>query len=340
MGSTGSFAGVMILKRFITTSGECLKLKFPAYNPHKKATDPKKQDFDYYEKAASDVPLDDHYTDKLKMLYEDKIAYEKDLRYKAEDQLVGRSPAEYLPKIDLTAPKVGYENIDALVKAPDSVKKIFSIEYGSRRNLSEAWKNALIDQVRKHSLDKSSLEMKIGWLTGLIRHWTLLVEEIDNKPRKPTKLLHQIKLAIDFRRKLLRYLRENDSAAFEKVLADLKIAYCVPKYPEETVEKRRKAWVEAQLTKRVEEEKENRLSKLYMSFAENIDAFDKEVESKLEGLKQEKEKLEKRLAEIDAIQNGFVARDIPKYYPHVVGNLSLLTQHMSLFYHPCPVANS
>lgn len=69
--------------------------------------------------------LDDHYIDNLKLLYEDKVAYEKDLRYKAEDLLVGRSPSDWLPKIDLALPRVGYEEIDVLSKAPDSVKRIF-----------------------------------------------------------------------------------------------------------------------------------------------------------------------------------------------------------------------
>ena len=51
----------------------------------------------------------------------------------------------------------------------------------------------------------------------------------------------------------------------------MKIAYLVPKLPEETVENRRKAWVEAQLTKRVEKEKEARLAELHEKFLDGIE---------------------------------------------------------------------
>lgn len=37
---------------------------------------------------------------------------------------------------------------------------IFSIQFGERRDYSDAWKKALIDKVRKHELDANSLEVK------------------------------------------------------------------------------------------------------------------------------------------------------------------------------------
>lgn len=42
--------------------------------------------------------------------------------------------------------------------APDSVKKIFSIEYGRRQDLTQAWKKHFMDLVRKDVQDDSSLE--------------------------------------------------------------------------------------------------------------------------------------------------------------------------------------
>ncbi|VDD94845.1 unnamed protein product [Enterobius vermicularis] len=325
----------LLLRRPFHSSTGYWRLRLPSYYRHKKATDPQKQDAEYYEKAARALPLDDHYIDNLKLLYEDKVAYEKDLRYKAEDLLVGRSPSDWLPKIDLALPRVGYEEIDVLSKAPDSVKRIFSVGYGTRRDLTDAWKKALTSQVRKHALDKSSLEMKIAWLTALIRHWSLLVEEIDNKPRKPRWLFHKIKLAIDCRRKFLRLLRETDSEAFEKA-KDLKIAYIVPKLPEETVENRRKAWVEAQLTKRVEKEKEARLAELHEKFLDGIEEFDRKTEERLTELEEEKKKLLKRIEEISAEERGFSETNVPKYYPHVIGSLSELMKNIDLFGHPPP----
>ena len=42
-------------------------------------------------------------------------------------------------------------------------------------------------------------------------------------------------------------------------------------------ERRRKAWAEAQLTERVEKEKEKRLTDLYEKYAKDMEQFDKEV---------------------------------------------------------------
>lgn len=47
-----------------------------------------------------------------------------------------------------------------------------------------------------------------------------------------------------------------------KVLSELKIAYHVPKLPEEQIEKRRKAWVEALLKERIAKEKDNKMEEL------------------------------------------------------------------------------
>ncbi|RCN50285.1 hypothetical protein ANCCAN_03507 [Ancylostoma caninum] len=58
------------------------------FNIHKKVTDPTKQDPDYFEKAARNLPLDENYIDALGKLYYEKIGSERDLGLKAADNLV------------------------------------------------------------------------------------------------------------------------------------------------------------------------------------------------------------------------------------------------------------
>lgn len=52
-----------------------------------------------------------------------------------------------------------------------------------------------------------------------------------------------------------------------KVLSELKIAYHVPKRPEEQIEKRRKAWVEAVLKERIAKEKDIKMEELSKKYS-------------------------------------------------------------------------
>lgn len=66
----------------------------------------------------------------------------------------------------------------------------------------------------------------------MIRHYTQLLDaEVVLGPKRPKWLKHKIYLVIAYRRKLLRLLREQDLAEFEKVLETLKISYTMPKPP-------------------------------------------------------------------------------------------------------------
>lgn len=65
-----------------------------------------------------------------------------------------------LPRIEKSKTRAKYEDLDVLSNAPESVKKIFSVEMATRKELSQEWKQSLIKSVRQHSLDENSLEMK------------------------------------------------------------------------------------------------------------------------------------------------------------------------------------
>uniref|UniRef100_A0A915PSQ1 Small ribosomal subunit protein uS15m n=1 Tax=Setaria digitata TaxID=48799 RepID=A0A915PSQ1_9BILA len=306
--------------------------RFPFFNKHMKVTDPARQDPNHFEELAHGVPLDERYVDMLSLLWKEKIGSEREVTLKGDDRMIGKNPEKWVPEIDENSPKADYANLD-WEGIPESVKKIFSIKFGERRDYTDAWKKTLIDKVRKHELDVNSLEVKIAWTTGVIRSWTLLVKEIDNKPKKPAHIVHPLHLMIEFRRKLLRQLRETDTEAFEKVLSKLKIAYHVPKRPEEQVEKRRKAWVEALLKERIEKEKDIKMEELNKKYTAERIQCGPEIKKRLEELEIEETGINSRLKELARIL-GEMPERLPKYQPKLVEELSEIAAHAVLYHSP------
>ncbi|OZC12888.1 hypothetical protein X798_00523 [Onchocerca flexuosa] len=315
-----------------TINRQSSRPRFPFFNKHMKVTDPARQDPNHFEKLAHEVPLDEQYVDTLTLLWKEKIGSEREVTLKGDDRMIGREPKNWVPEIDENSPKANYAELD-WEGIPESVKRIFSIKFGERRDYTDAWKKALIDKVRKHKLDINSLEVKIAWTTGVIRSWTLLVKEIDNKPKKPTYIVHPLHLMIAFRRKLLRQLREVDTAAFEKVLSELKIAYHVPKRPEEQIEKRRKAWVEALLKERIEKEKDIKMEELNKKYTAERIQYGPEIKKRLEELDVEEGMINARLEELASIQ-GEMPENLPKYQPKLIEELSEVAAHAILYHHP------
>ncbi|MCP9260967.1 28S ribosomal protein S15, mitochondrial [Dirofilaria immitis] len=258
---------------FTTVNRQSSRPRFPFFNKHMKVTDPARQDPVHFEKLAHEVPLDERYVDRLTLLWKEKIGSEREVTLKGDDRMIGKKPK-------------------------------------TEARLYRCLEKTLIDKVRKHELDINSLEVKIAWTTGVIRSWTLLVKEIDNKPKKPAYIVHPLHLMIAFRRKLLRQLREVDTVAFEKVLSELKIAYHVPKRPEEQIRKRRKVWVEALLKERIEKEKDIKMEELHKKYiAERIE-FGPEIKKRLKELDVEERIINARLEELARIQGN--ARKIAK----------------------------
>ncbi|GMS98603.1 hypothetical protein PENTCL1PPCAC_20778 [Pristionchus entomophagus] len=325
----------MMQRRALHLSASVFRGRSFFFNKHKKVTDPEYQEEDFFERKARELPLDEHYIDALKKLYEEKVGAERDLGLKAADNLVADRITFGLPDLDLKQPRGPYRGLDELKNAPDSVKKIFSLEMGTRRERTEAWKRELIERCSLHSIDGDSLEMKIAWTTALIRHWSMLADDIAKEtPKKPTWLTHRIWLVINWRRKMLGQLRDQNRENFDRILAELKIAYHVPKQPEHV--KTRKAWAEAQLRSRVEEEKEKRLEALHVKYTS-------ERESHLEAMRARREELEKGIADIDrqlheitVFEDGEERPSDKQYQQALVGELTEKVIHQQLFYHPKP----
>ncbi|CEF64966.1 Fimbrin [Strongyloides ratti] len=308
------------------------RARIPFYNKHMKVTDPAQQDPDYFEKKAATLPLDNHYLDALELLWKNKVGSEREVMMKGSDNLIGNKGDYGLPQIDVSQPRYEYKHVEELKNAPESVKKIFSVEYGERKDLTKVWKRTMIESVNKHKFDDSSLQSKIAWTTAMIRQWTALVDSMLAKnPKKPTWLTHRLLLMINFRRKLLRLLRQQDEAGFEHVINELKIAYHVPKQPEHV--KTRKAWSEHQLKIRIEKEKEKKLDLLHKSFMENRDEKVAIIEKKLNDLDIEEKNIHKRLRELDIVDGRTVANINGVYQANLIEELSETTMHSILFGH-------
>ncbi|CAI5440382.1 unnamed protein product [Caenorhabditis angaria] len=323
-----------MIRRFVHTSAQVQRGRTAFYNIHQKVNDPAKQDPDYFEKKARSLPLDENYIDALSKLYYEKIGSERDLGLKAADNLILEKEEFGLPKIDKTKLRSKYEDLDVMQNAPELVKKIFSVEMATRKELSHEWKNSLIKSVRQHSLDSNSLEMKIAWLTALIRHWSLLVNDMaKTSEKKPTWLTHRIWLVINERRKCLRILREQNEAAFETTIKSLKISYHVPK--KMTHVKTRKAWAEAQLKLRVEKEKEARLEELHEKYDKELEEHRRDTELKRAELRSELENVTEKMSKIAVIEGKSFKID-GKYEPALISSLTENVIHSNLFYHPPP----
>ncbi|CAJ0574302.1 unnamed protein product, partial [Mesorhabditis spiculigera] len=324
-------------RRTIHISATLARGRNTYFEKHKLVTDPAKQDPNYFEDLARKLPLDDNYIDQLKMIYTDKVMSERDLTMKASDNLIADKVTYGLPQLDMTAPRPPYTNVDALKDAPESVKKIFSLDFGTRRDLTSEWKRVMIEQVNHHALDNASHEKKIALCTALIRHWSMIVDDIFRKnvrPRKPTWLTHRIWLVIGQRRRLLRELREIDEEAFQKVIKELKIAYHVQKQPEHV--KTRKAWSEAQLLMRVKEEKEKKLEDLHQRYIKELEEKKDEMKAKREKLEKERQEIEKRMKDLLILEGKVTENVVGEYKMPLVGQFTEAINHAQLFYHPKP----
>lgn len=72
------------------------------------------------------------YLDKLKQLWDEREATQRDVSLKRDDLIIQHDGKYWLPDVDSTIPRLGYDKVEALKDAPESVKKIFSVAYGNR----------------------------------------------------------------------------------------------------------------------------------------------------------------------------------------------------------------
>ncbi|KRX66220.1 28S ribosomal protein S15, mitochondrial [Trichinella sp. T9] len=154
---------VMLVSRFVSFS--CfMHTRFKWYNIQRPAIDPKQADPTYYENLALSVPLAQGYIDRLGEIWFEMVSVSRDVNFKR-----AHDSTHWLPHVVIKQLKAD---------APDSVKKLFSIEFGRRKDLTFQWKRALMNKVTRNELDISFLEFRIAKHRALIRHWSKLLSEM------------------------------------------------------------------------------------------------------------------------------------------------------------------
>ncbi|KRY81209.1 28S ribosomal protein S15, mitochondrial [Trichinella pseudospiralis] len=134
-----------VQSRFLSFS--CfMHTRFKWYNIRRPATDTKQADPAYYENLALSVPLAQGYIERLGEIWFEMVSVSRDVNFKRDDFLIKHDSTHWLPHVDIKQPKAEYESVKALETAPESVKKLFSIEFGCRKDLTFQWKRSLMNK--------------------------------------------------------------------------------------------------------------------------------------------------------------------------------------------------
>ncbi|XP_077577096.1 small ribosomal subunit protein uS15m [Stigmatopora nigra] len=132
--------------------------------------------------------------------------------------------------------KMEYAAIPFAQTADDIVKRLLSLELASHSDKMALKTEQLIAKVQRDESDRSSVEVKIAILTGIIRN----LEEHMFKHHKDKANKRRMLMAIDRRKKMLKNLRLERYDAFQKVCEQLEITYT---FPPEYYRKATKRWI-------------------------------------------------------------------------------------------------
>ncbi|KAJ8880568.1 hypothetical protein PR048_017038 [Dryococelus australis] len=152
-------------------------------------------------------------------------------------------------------------NFLSLAVADELVKRMFTLSFLPRKYTVETEKSNMIDRVRRHQLDRNSVEKMIAEMTANIRNWQELFEK--NPQDKVFKV--NLKELIEKRRKYLKFLRSYDYKRFEWLLEELNLRY--RPHPRQYLKVTRKASLRNLTNKYCEDLKQKRLDE-YKAFLE------------------------------------------------------------------------
>jgi len=304
--------------------------RFPYYNIHKPVTNPDCSDPEYFDREAQKNEFGPGYLDKLKELWDEREATQRDVSMKRQDMIIEHDGKYWLPDVDPTTPRLGFEKVEALKKAPESVKKIFSVAYGDRENLTEIWKHRIMNKVRENELETNSLEAQIAYKTAVIRHMSeAAFSQIPNPPKWWRQMIHDL---IGKRKAELEKLRQQNQASFERVLEKLRIAYQSPPLPEEVPLQTRKGWVEHQTKVKAEAMKEQKLRDYHDLLKRQQPAFEKLKTDRLSALAKEESELRRDLDSMRT-NEGEILNVVGEYKGHTIGEVFENKAH-AYFYMP------
>ncbi|KAF7269349.1 28S ribosomal protein S15, mitochondrial [Rhynchophorus ferrugineus] len=128
------------------------------------------------------------------------------------------------PNIDKSQYLVEFRKSKELETANDYVKRLFTLQFNSRKCTTNFFIHQSMEQVKRHEFDSGSIETKLARWTGYIRAWQELMQRFP----KDKRLKVCLKELIDKRKKHLKYLRRWDYKKFEWILDQLNIVYKPP----------------------------------------------------------------------------------------------------------------
>ncbi|XP_055512080.1 28S ribosomal protein S15, mitochondrial [Leucoraja erinacea] len=152
---------------------------------------------------------------------------------------VSRRTPEFPSQLDDLSPtmlKKNYRDVAVVSKTDDVVQRLLSLEMASHREKLQLKTSLLVEKVRRSPIDVGSTEVQIAILTAKIRNY----QEHLQLHRKDKTNKRYMLLAIDRRKKLLKYLRRTRYEVFENVCTQLGVQYT---FPPEYYRKATQRWV-------------------------------------------------------------------------------------------------
>ncbi|XP_069752428.1 small ribosomal subunit protein uS15m [Narcine bancroftii] len=144
-------------------------------------------------------------------------------RYSATTRRVAEFPSQ-LDDLSPTMLKKDYRDLEVVNKADDVVRRLLSLEMASHREKLKLKTSMLVEKVQRNPSDIGSTEVQIAILTAKIRNYQ---EHLQFHRKDKTNKRYML-MAIDRRKKLLKFLRRTRYSVFENVCAQLGIQYTFP----------------------------------------------------------------------------------------------------------------
>ncbi|XP_037282230.2 28S ribosomal protein S15, mitochondrial [Rhipicephalus microplus] len=141
--------------------------------------------------------------------------------YPAPPDVIAKCGDGDLEPTDPTLPLNGFELSDELRAASPEVKKVFSLQLASLRQIHEAKKQRFVKLCQRHPYDFDSLEYKVAYKTFLVRK----LKELYNMQPKRRDLKDALAKAIEGRNKAFKYLYRYDRERFRSVACTLHVTY-------------------------------------------------------------------------------------------------------------------
>ncbi|XP_030394990.1 28S ribosomal protein S15, mitochondrial isoform X2 [Gopherus evgoodei] len=130
----------------------------------------------------------------------------------------------HLDDLPPTMLKKDYANVPIIDKVDDVVKRLLSLEMASQREKVKIKTQQLIEKVRRSPSDNGSFEVQTAILTAKIQTHQ---EHLQMHPKDKSNRRRML-MAIDRRKKLLKYLRRTRCETFEHTCKQLGIQYTLP----------------------------------------------------------------------------------------------------------------